>query len=182
MHNDEFRHAFEQAAGTWTGCDWPTRFGITGLNLSGCTADKAKAMAAAAGDVAEAEAWRAAAEWLAQVERAAEQAEICAATALAAANAGDLEEALEHAQRACVLEEDTGRPAHRGACPTWQRLRQAIEKARGADKAAPQTTAAGLLLSMERVLAFLEVVQTDLRLLNRRVDRLERETHATQPG
>src|SRR6266542_4547853 len=69
---DTIARAFAEAAGAWGGCDWPTRFGHTGLNLQGWRAEEAEAMARVSFSAAEGEDWRAAAAWLAKVEKDAQ--------------------------------------------------------------------------------------------------------------
>jgi hypothetical protein len=121
--------AYEEAAGTWTGCDWTTRFGNNALDLNGWTAAETESKAVESTDPDEAEDWTAAAAWLAQVEKNAGQAEAQAAWAVAAANAGEWGEALEHARRALLLEFASGRPLWNHAPLTWQRLWNAIRDA-----------------------------------------------------
>ncbi len=118
--------AYEEAAGTWTGCDWPTCFGATCLDLTGCTAAEAEARAVETAGSDDGEVWAAAARWLADVERSAQEAEGRAALALAAANAGEWAAARGHARRAWALEFETGRPLHHYP-PTWRGLYHAIE-------------------------------------------------------
>src|SRR5262249_39768426 len=105
---EEIVRAYEGAAGTWTGCDWPTRFRPTGLDLNGRTVAEAEVRKRTTRGV-EAQVWNSAARWLWLIELHAEQAEKHAALALQAAGAGDLRQALDHAQRACLLEFVTGR-------------------------------------------------------------------------
>lgn len=127
-HAEEVRQAYQEASGTWTGCDWPTKFGRSGLDLNGRTAAEVRALAGGA-EAREAADWSAAADWLAEVERHARQAETHAAAAVTAAQAGDWREALQHAQQAWAQEFATGRPIWRGFPLTWQRLYQAVEAA-----------------------------------------------------
>ena len=47
---EEVAGAYEEGAGTWAGCDWPTAFGPMLLDLNGMTAAEADARAAAAND------------------------------------------------------------------------------------------------------------------------------------
>ncbi len=63
---EEIRRAYREAAGSWRGCDWPTQFGKTGLDLRGWSAAEARQMAAeqTRGTVA-GQDWTAAANWLA---------------------------------------------------------------------------------------------------------------------
>lgn len=125
---EEVIRAYEEAAGRWTGCDWPTTFGQAGLNLQGWTAAEAETRAVEAGTVEEQQLWQEAATWLEEVERCAAQAEAQAALGVAAANAGEWREAEKHALRAWALEFHTGRPL-RHYPPTWQRLFEAIRAA-----------------------------------------------------
>jgi hypothetical protein len=122
----EIAGVFEAAAGTWTGCDWSTWFGPSGMNLQGCRAAVAEARALKAVDKAEREDGTAATEWLREIERRAEMAEKEAKLAVAAANAETWREARNHARRAWSLEFHTGRPFRRQP-PTWQRLYEVIE-------------------------------------------------------
>src|SRR5262245_56569487 len=55
--------AYEEATGVWTGCDWPTHFGQTGLDLNGRTVAEAEARRRTTGGD-EAGDWRLAARWL----------------------------------------------------------------------------------------------------------------------
>ena len=64
--------AYEEAAGTWTGCDWPTRYGKAGLDLDGWTAAEAEACAVQHKGTALEVDWRAAAQWLGRVEQCAD--------------------------------------------------------------------------------------------------------------
>jgi hypothetical protein len=125
----EANQTYERAVGQWTGCDWPTRFGNTDIDLEGWTAEEAESMAVESADAEEVEDWTAAAEWLAQVEQNAALAESQAALALAAAHAGEWGEALEHARRAVLLEFAAGRPLWHGLPLTWQPLFNAIKDA-----------------------------------------------------
>jgi hypothetical protein len=132
------RRAYYQAVGTWKGCDWPTYFGKTGLNLKGWTAMQAAAMAWETLDPDAVADWKGAAQWLVQVENLARQAEARATEALQAALAGHWEEALHKAESAWALEFSTGRPLRLGFPLTWQPLRQLIETATMARKEKPQ--------------------------------------------
>jgi hypothetical protein len=117
---------FEAATGTWTGCDWPTRFGKTGLNLDGWSAAEAQAAAEEQRGTAEEADWRAAARWLARVEQFAQRAEQEASQAVLDAAAGAWRGALEHTQRARACEFLTGRTVWRGTPTTWQPLLRAV--------------------------------------------------------
>jgi hypothetical protein len=125
---EEVYRAYEEGTGLWTGCDWPTRFGATGLDLNGYAAAEADAIAIDAIRTEAAEDWSSAAHWLARVERCAGKAEVQAALAVKAAVAGQWDEALDHADRAWVLEFSTGRPLHKGES-AWKGLCRAIENA-----------------------------------------------------
>lgn len=128
---DDIRWIHEEAKGAWTGCDWATRFGKSGLDLNGWTAAQAESRAAET-DGAARDNWRLAARWLGLVEHHARLAETEANEAIAAAQAGDWCDARRHAVRAWVLEFATGRPMRHGFPVAWQRLRQVIEEAASA--------------------------------------------------
>lgn len=125
----EIEHLFKEAAGTWTGCDWPTYFGTTNLNLNGWTAAQAEAMAKDNTWTEDEEDWRQASWWLGRVEEHARLAEAEAAAAVAGAKAGDWLNAFHHAEKAWALEFATGRPLRHRFPLTWQKFRQAIETA-----------------------------------------------------
>jgi hypothetical protein len=118
--------AFDAAAGTWTGCDWPTRYGKAGLDLDGWSAAEAEAAAEEHRGTAEEADWRAAARWLARVEQFARRAEAEASQAVRDAAAGAWHDALEHARRARACEFMTGRTVWRGTPTTWQPLLRAV--------------------------------------------------------
>jgi hypothetical protein len=123
---EEVARAYEEATGTWTGCDWPTAFGRARLDLQGLTAAEAETRAVESAPPEERKAWEEAALWLREVERRAERAESQARLAVAAANAGEWRQAVVHAQRAWALEFSTGRlMRHYGT--TWHRLYEVIE-------------------------------------------------------
>lgn len=127
----EIEQAFKEAKGTWTGCDWPTHFGSSGLDLNGWTSAKAETRVR---ELTEAtEDWRGAARWLALVEQHAREAESEAAKAVAAAQAGYWHGALKHAQRARALEFATGRPLWRGFPLAWQHFSRIVEEAASAE-------------------------------------------------
>jgi len=126
--------AYEEGAGTWSGCDWPTCCGPNGLRLQGLTAAQAEARAVETAGSPEAEDWEAAAAWLRRIELLAEQAEADAVLAVASANVGAWAQACRHARRAWSLEFQTGRTL-RGRPPTWQRLYEVIETAAQASAA-----------------------------------------------
>jgi hypothetical protein len=119
--------AYKDAAGTWTGCDWPTVFGQAGLDLKDVSTSEAETLAVAASGTPEGESWARAVKWLGEIAWRARQAEHEAALAVAAANAGAWVEAVEHARKAWALEFHTGRPLRRA--PTWQRLFWTIKMA-----------------------------------------------------
>lgn len=125
---EEICRAYEEGVGTWAGCDWPTRFGASELDLNRCSAAEAESMAVDAIDSPAAEDWSAAARWLARVEEFARQAEIHAAAAVKAAESGHWEEALKQAHRAWVRELSTGRPLRKRET-AWKNLLLAIQKA-----------------------------------------------------
>jgi hypothetical protein len=111
-----------QAAGQWTGCDWPTDFGLGHLNLEGLKASQALLLARATAGK-EAADWRAAYRWLTTIEQEARQAELEAGGAFALAPSGQLREALHHARKAYVLE------VQYHSQPIWQPLLEAVEQA-----------------------------------------------------
>jgi hypothetical protein len=129
--------AYEAAAGTWSGCDWPTQFGNNDLDLNGWTAAEAESMSVEAEDPEEVEDWTAAARWLAGVEHNAAEAEAQAALTVAAVNAHEWSEALEHARRAVLLEFVVGRPLWRMPPLTWQPLLEAVKAAAPAQSTPP---------------------------------------------
>jgi hypothetical protein len=124
---DNVRRVYERATGTWRGCDWPTRFGESKLDLSGCSAAMARTKVTTAATETEVEDWAKAALWLADVEREAHEAETAAAQALAAAERGQWHKALGHAERAWAAEFGTGRPVWHQFPAAWQELREAVE-------------------------------------------------------
>lgn len=123
---EELGRVYKEATGTWRGCDWPTVFGQARLDLQGFTAAEARARAGKTVCPEERKAWKDAAFWLEEIERRAEQAEVQASLAMAAANAGQWQEAAVHAQRAWALEFSTGR-FMRHAPTTWRRLYEVID-------------------------------------------------------
>jgi hypothetical protein len=139
---EEIAQAYETATGRWTGCDWPTRIGKTGLDLDGWSAAEAESLAVEMTGNEEGPDWAAAATWLGRVERMAEQAEEQAALAVAAANAGEWREAIEHALKARALEFATGRPLWKGFPLTWDALSEAIQSAALAPNGASQPAGA----------------------------------------
>lgn len=119
MTPGEFFWTFVQTSGKWGGCDWPTTFGATGLNLNGLRAAQA-ALLAGVTSGREAMDWLAAADWLARVQRDAEECEAKAARAAELAEAGRLPEALRLAEEACAIE------GRYHADLVWKPLREAI--------------------------------------------------------
>lgn len=126
---EEIRRAYQEAVGAWTGCDWATCIGKTGLNLQGWTALRARAMFLEAEDPVQVQDWLWASHWLTRVERHAQQAEAHAAEAVQAAAAGRWRDALTAAESAWALEFATGRPLRHGPRSGWLRLREVIEVA-----------------------------------------------------
>ena len=110
------------ASGKWTGCDWPTQFGQSHLDLEGLRPSQAILMARATAG-SEAADWRDAVIWLRRVEQDAHQAESEAQTAVRLARNGKLRDALQCADRACAIEARYRRSL------TWRPLRDAIEAA-----------------------------------------------------
>src|SRR5579864_1803150 len=120
---NEIQKAYQEGKGTWSGCDWPTKFGKTGLDLEGWHAAEARLMAEKKSPSFSEEMnadWIAAARWLTQVEEHAKQAEACAAAAVTAAGEGFWREALQLAQRAWALEFTTGRAIWHSFPLAWQ--------------------------------------------------------------
>src|SRR5262249_3275194 len=93
--------AFGRAAGSWMGCDWPTAFGKTRLNLCGLKASQALLLARATAGK-EAADWHAAASWLTRIERDAREAEALARQAVKLSRAGALQRSLQVAHSACL--------------------------------------------------------------------------------
>lgn len=140
----EIRRTFEEVAGTWTGCDWPTRFFKSALDLNGCTAAEARKKVAESKDGVHAADWQAAAEWLAKIEQIAREAEEHAARALRAASDGAWLVALDQARLAWMNEYATGRMVWRGFPMSWQRLYLAVEAAVANHSNATQTEQAAI--------------------------------------
>lgn len=126
--------AYEEATGTWSGCDWPTVFGHPGLDLKDVTSSEAETLSVETTGP-ERETWAVAARWLAEVEWRARQAEREAVWAVAAANSASWDEALEHARKAWGLEFHTGRPLRHA--PTWQQFYWAVKAAAAQSKGEP---------------------------------------------
>jgi hypothetical protein len=114
----EIVRVYEQTAGRWTGCDWPTAFGTMDLDLNGITAAQAGARAAV--DTPLARDWHEAALWLGRVERYAWEAERAAAAAVGAARADAWSDAERHAERAGMMEFITGRPLRCRPAQSWR--------------------------------------------------------------
>lgn len=110
---------FERLESQWSGCDWPTRFGPSGLNLCGITSRQASIVARATSG-RESANWKEAANWLAQVEADAEAAWRAAASATQRATSGQFHKALADAEFACELEQRYRRPA------IWESLESTI--------------------------------------------------------
>jgi hypothetical protein len=125
----EIHRLYDEAAGTWTGCDWSTTFGKSALDLNGWTAADARKKASTSKAAVDAENFEAAAEWLERIERLAEGAEGHAARAVRAASSGAWREAIEEAHLAWASEFATGRLIWRGFPMTWQRLHLAVSAA-----------------------------------------------------
>lgn len=175
MNLEDIRRSYSQATRRWIGCDWATSFGKAGLNLNGCTAQGAELRAHDAREPVE--DWRAAARWLTQVEQFAERAEVQAALALAAANAGDLQLALEHAEGACTLEQASGR-LEAASDPVWQDLRRAVASVLETSRMgspSPQATRRAKPLTNE-----LKALARTLEQLAGRVQELEAELEAAR--
>jgi hypothetical protein len=120
---EEVRRVYQEATGTWTGCDWPTVYGITRLNLQRWSAAQARAMAL----TLQSEDWLRAADWFGRIELQAQLPEKKAAEAMEAASEGHWRDALVSAEWAWSLEFSTGRPLRHGPPLAWQRLRDTIE-------------------------------------------------------
>jgi hypothetical protein len=114
--------AYTEAAGSWTGCDWPTEFGQAHLNLDKLTSAGAILMARATAG-GEEDAWWEASRWLAHVEQEALEAEKEARVAVHASESFQWVIALTHARNACDIE------ARYHTHLIWKTLRDAIEKA-----------------------------------------------------
>jgi hypothetical protein len=122
---EEIVRLYQETTGRWTGCDWPTSFGKTRLDLNGVTAAEAEAEVAAIPEAVQ--DWREAVRWLARVEMSAREAEREAGKAIAFARVAAWQNAALHAQRAWALEFTTGRPLWRHPSHTWRTLNQAIQ-------------------------------------------------------
>jgi hypothetical protein len=123
------RQAFEEARDEWTGCDWHTHFGNGGVDLCDVTTAEAERMAAQSAGTPAGADWHTAVGWLARVKHHADRAQAEAAVALAAAEAEDWPGAMRHAQRAMVIEFETGRPLRSPHPPNWKRFYEAVKGA-----------------------------------------------------
>ena len=117
---DAVHRAYTRARGAWTGCDWPTSFGDTGLDLNGMTSHQALLMARATAGV-EAADWREAVHWLRLVEVDAEAASEAGRRASDEAARGNLAAAGRAAWAACELE------VRYHPQPVWGPLQEALE-------------------------------------------------------
>jgi hypothetical protein len=124
----DIERLYKTAFGSWLGCDWPTDFGESGLDLNNRTAADAATRAEQTSGTPAADDWRAAATWLACVERYAAQSNASATAALKALAAGNWQQALESAEYAWALEFLTGRPLRRGDS-MWKPLLDAVKSA-----------------------------------------------------
>jgi hypothetical protein len=120
--------AYEEGAGAWSGCDWPTAFGRARLDLQGISAAEAEARAVESIWRRQGQLWEEAAEWLRRLEARARLAEEQASLAVAAAHRGEWAEALAHARQAWALEVNSGRTLWTDAL-AWRPLYWAIEAA-----------------------------------------------------
>jgi hypothetical protein len=141
---DEIRTAYENASGSWTGCDWTTDHGKTDIDLDGHTADRIRRLVGKLSDDNDAdeegecgdlpqpsggsrEDWitdlQSAIDVLERTESDAAEAELAASEAMELADNGDLSGALVEIERACDIENTYG------DCPTWRSVQCAIEAA-----------------------------------------------------
>jgi hypothetical protein len=121
--NDTITTIYEQSKEGWIGCDWVTQFGTARLNLKDVTARQAELLARATCGH-ESTQWRVAAEYLARIEADALAAQHACWIAMQEVNAGRLDEALAHVERACELE----RPYH--TVLLWEPFYRAIQHRR----------------------------------------------------
>lgn len=121
---DHICEAYREATGKWTGCDWPTVFGQTGLDLKGMKASQTRLMAIATSGRESAD-WYAATEWLKVLEEEAREAERHGQEAVALAEVGDVQGAFVHARQACAIE----RKYH--LLLVWRPLAETTERAFG---------------------------------------------------
>jgi hypothetical protein len=134
---DEIRSAYENASGSWTGCDWTTDHGKTSLDLDGHTADRLRSLVSELTDDEEGECgelpqptggsredWiadlQSAIDVLARTEADAVEAELAASEAMTFADNGDLSSALDEIERACSIERKYG------DYPTWRSMANLI--------------------------------------------------------
>tara|TARA_R110002049_G_scaffold4601_5_gene32604 strand:- start:837109 stop:837489 length:381 start_codon:yes stop_codon:yes gene_type:complete len=97
------REAIDQAKSGWRGCNWHTDFGPRSIDLRGLKSWQAiLASKATRGD--ESKRWHEAAQWLAEVERAANQAADIAEKAFSAAESRDFAAAIRMLGDASSLE------------------------------------------------------------------------------
>lgn len=113
------RAAYEAAQEQWTGCEWPVVVGDEEMHFD--NDEEADALAEAEESPTRRRALRQAAEYMREVAEAAAVAEGAATEAMRHLAAGELNEALEQAERACGVE------SAYGDCPTWRAFREAIE-------------------------------------------------------
>jgi hypothetical protein len=116
------RSAYCDAAALWNGCDWPTQWGKSRLNLQGMSSSQATILARATAG-AERASWRVAAHWLRQVEETAREARQEAEQAAELTEAGQFEGALAHAKRAVALEATYRTPV------VWRSFADSVESA-----------------------------------------------------
>jgi hypothetical protein len=127
---DRIRRVLAQATRRWTGCDWATRFGRTGLNLQGMAAVQALLLARATTGQ-EAADWYAAVQWLTKVQEDARTAEQEAYRAWSWVRNGAPRRALRHAWRALALE------AQYHSRPIWTSFHEAVAAASALWPASP---------------------------------------------
>lgn len=121
----EFFRSIE-AEGAWSGCDWETEFGVTGLNLNGMKSRQCKLLANATSGT-ESLDWEAAEKWLRKVERAAAKAKQHAVAAVKAASNKNWDKALTSIESAVEIESQYHSPDSGEL--TWEPLRILIESA-----------------------------------------------------
>lgn len=120
---DTVEQVFARSRAIWVGCDWPTSFGKSGIDLNGMTSAQALLMSRATSGE-EAADWRAAVHWLRMIEADAEAAEEGARWAVQHVLCGDLEAAGREAQAAVDLE------SRYHPRPVWAQLRDVLESRR----------------------------------------------------
>lgn len=116
------RSAYRNAAAIWNGCDWPTQWGRSRLNLQGMSSSQATILARATAGTERAN-WRLAANWLRQVEETAREARKEAEQAVELTESGQFESALVHARRAVALEATCRPPV------VWRLFADSVESA-----------------------------------------------------